>query len=337
MAKANQSIRLTDIANMTGYSLSTVSKALNGRSDISNEARENINAALEKTGYVKRTSQPAATRFVEVVFEDFETVWALEVLRGVLRESKKYELSVITTETGKQRRDNPTWLDQVLEHRPLGVILIFSDLTEEEKRKLEEHQIVYVIFDPAGDPTPTRLSVQADNWAGGLLATRHLLDMGHTRIGLITGPDYMLCSRARMDGYCAALAERNILVDPTLITEGNFTTPGGYAQAIELLNQPNPPTAIFAGSDLQAMGVYEAARQLALRIPDDLSVIGFDDVQPAAFLAPPLTTVLQPLQEMASEATKMLVEASKDASYHRHTILTTSLVVRNSTAAPPQQ
>lgn len=141
----------------------------------------------------------------------------------------------------------------------------------------------------------------------------------------------MTCSKARLDGYTSALAERGIETNPELITEGDFTTTGGYAQAISLLEQPNRPTAIFAGSDLQAMGVYEAARQLGLRIPEDLSVVGFDDVQTAAFLGPALTTVRQPLQDMARAAVRMLVEALSTDVIQPHIIMPTSLVVRNST------
>lgn len=141
----------------------------------------------------------------------------------------------------------------------------------------------------------------------------------------------MMCSKARLDGYTSALAEHGIEADPELITEGDFTTSGGYAQSISLLKRPNRPTAIFAGSDLQAMGVYEAARQLGLRIPEDLSVVGFDDVQTAAFLGPALTTVRQPLQDMARAAVRMLVEALSTDVIQPHIIMPTSLVVRNST------
>ena len=191
--------------------------------------------------------------------------------------------------------------------------------------------IPFVLFDPFGNPDLDTLSVHADNWTGGVIATRHLLALGHTRIGIITGPEEMMCSKARLDGYTSALAEHGIEADPELIIEGDFTTAGGYAQSISLLERPNRPTAIFAGSDLQAMGVYEAARQLGLRIPEDVSVVGFDDVQPAAFLGPALTTVRQPLQDMARAAVRMLVEALTDDVIQPHIIMPTSLVVRNST------
>ena len=196
----------------------------------------------------------------------------------------------------------------------------------------QSHGIPFVVFDPSGNPALDDLSVQADNWMGGVIATRHLLELGHKRIGIITGPDEMLCSRARLDGYSAALAERNIPTSPELITEGDFTTPGGYEGAMALLeDEQSRPTAIFAGNDLQAMGVYEAARQLKIRIPEDLSVIGFDDIQTAAYMGPALTTVRQPLQDMAATAARMVIDTNEGRKIQKLVVLSTSLVVRDST------
>ena len=262
-------VRLADIAKNTGYSLATVSKALNGRSDISAEARTAIDRALKASGYQRRGQKTAGQRYIEVVFQDLDTIWALEVLRGVLRETRHSpDISVITTESGTRQHPEDDWITGMLRRRPFGVIFIFANLTEKEKTKLQANGIPYVIFDPSGEPSNDDFSVQADNWAGGVLATRHLLALGHTRIGIITGPEEMMCSRARFDGYTSALAEQGIALDPELVTEGDFTTEGGYAQAMALLENPNRPTAIFAGSDLQAMGVYEAAR-LAVETVDE--------------------------------------------------------------------
>ena len=328
----NSNIRLSDIAKSTGFSLSTVSKALNGRSDVAESTRIIINAALQKKGYSKRANTRKKQRLIEVVFQDFDNIWALEVLRGVVKEAKKHDLGTITTISGNKQHPDSTWIDGVIRRQPVGVILIFSTISAEEQSRLESCDIPFVIFDPSGNPTLNSMSVQADNWTGGLLATRHLLSLGHTHIGIITGPADMLCSRARFDGYSAALAERGIDIDPALVTEGEFTTPGGYAQAMELLNDPNTrPTAIVAGSDLQAMGIYEAARQFELSIPKDLSVIGFDDIQTSEFLGPPLTTIRQPLQDMASAATELIVKAANNEPIQRHIIMPTSLVVRRST------
>ncbi len=326
------SIRLTDIAKETGYSLATVSKALNGRADISEETRQTINAALKKYGYSRKAVPGKKQKMIEIVFQDFENVWAMEVMRGTIREAKLHDMSVITTEGGDRQHPDSSWIDNMLRRQTDGAILVFSNLTRIEQNKLHSRGIPFVLFDPFGDPDPTTLSVQADNWTGGVIATRHLLALGHKRIGIITGPEEMMCSKARLDGYTSALAEQGITADPELITEGDFTTSGGYAQAISLLEHPHRPTAIFAGSDLQAMGVYEAARQLGLRIPEDLSVVGFDDVQTASFLGPALTTVRQPLQDMARTSARMLAEAlTTNDVLQPHVILPTSLVVRNST------
>ncbi len=325
-------MRLSDIAKETGYSLSTVSKALNGRADVSEATRQSINAVLKRYGYSRKATSTKSQRIIEIVFQDFDNVWALEVLRGAIREAKLHDLK-----RHHHRRRQPAAPGFVLDRQHAarqadGAILVFSNLTRIERDKLHSRGIPFVLFDPFGNPDPDTLSVQADNWTGGVIATRHLLALGHTRIGIITGPEEMMCSKARLDGYTSALAEHGIETDPELITEGDFTTSGGYAQSISLLKRPNRPTAIFAGSDLQAMGVYEAARQLGLRIPEDLSVVGFDDVQTAAFLGPALTTVRQPLQDMARAAVRMLVEAlSTDDVIQPHIIMPTSLVVRNST------
>lgn len=330
----SQEIHLSDIALRTGYSLATVSKALNGKTDISDTAKRTIVAELERSGYQRRTRNNSMKQTIEVVFQSFDNIWSLEVLSGVLEETKQHSISVMVTESGTNQHPSSEWTDGIIERKPLGAILIFSNLSDRERKKLESCQIPYVIFDPAGNPTADDLSVQADNWTGGLLATRHLLALGHTRIGIITGPDEMLCSRARLDGYAAALAERGVNRDPALVTEGDFTTAGGYAQAIALLENPAiRPTAIFAGSDLQAMGVYQAASQLRIRIPEDLSVIGFDDVQTASFMGPTLTTIRQPLQEMAGAATRMLIDITSNTPTQTRIIMPTTLIVRNSTRA----
>ena len=225
-----------------------------------------------------------------------------------------------------------SWVEGIIDRQPIGAILVFSNLTDKERSMFQSHGIPFVVFDPSGNPALDDLSVQADNWMGGVIATRHLLELGHKRIGIITGPDEMLCSRARLDGYSAALAERNIPTSPELITEGDFTTPGGYEGAMALLeDEQSRPTAIFAGNDLQAMGVYEAARQLKIRIPEDLSVIGFDDIQTAAYMGPALTTVRQPLQDMAATAARMVIDTNEGRKIQKRVVLSTSLVVRDST------
>jgi LacI family xylobiose transport system transcriptional regulator len=190
-------------------------------------------------------------------------------------------------------------------------------------------------MDPAGEPGEGVPAVGSANWNGGMAVARHLLQLGHRRIGLIGGPPDLLCSRARLDGYRAAMDMAGIAIDPALVRSGDFHVEGGRAAGLALLRLPEPPTAVFAGSDLQALGVYEAARELGVRIPEELSVVGYDDLPVARWVGPPLTTVHQPLAEMAEMAARMVITMSRGAApVTRRLDLATSLVVRQSTASP---
>jgi LacI family xylobiose transport system transcriptional regulator len=203
------------------------------------------------------------------------------------------------------------------------------------KHRLRSRDIPFVIVDPAGDPDPDVPSVGSANWAGGLAATRHLTDLGHERVAIITGPEDMLCSRARLDGYRSAMTMAGLPVDPRLVRFGDFQVAGGFEHAMDLLDGPDRPTAVFAGSDLHALGVLEAARLEGLRVPADLSVVGYDDVPLAQWSSPPLTTVHQPLRQMAEEATRMLFRPDGPGRAARRIELATHLVVRQSTAPRP--
>ncbi|MCI1983157.1 MAG: LacI family DNA-binding transcriptional regulator [Bifidobacteriaceae bacterium] len=328
-------VSLSDIATMAGVSLATVSKVLNGRADISDATREKVQKILATSGYVRKANATNNSDMIEVVFEKFDNMWALELLTGVIQVASKQGLNVAIVENGDRAHPDSTWVNKVINHRPYGIILVFSDLTKTEKNKLSRCDIPYVTVDPSGDPYPDNMSVQADNWTGGLIATRHLLALGHTRIGIITGPQEMMCSKARLDGYSAALEERGLTVEPSLIRIGNFTTQGGFREGLKLLSDSkNRPSAIFAGSDLQAMGVYEAARRLNIRIPQDLSVVGFDDLQLSGYMGPALTTIRQPLRDMAASASQMLIATRTGQDCAKRTILPTTLIQRDSTRHP---
>jgi LacI family xylobiose transport system transcriptional regulator len=217
----------------------------------------------------------------------------------------------------------------------MGVVLVFSSLPAQLKRQLRSRAIPFVVIDPAGDPEADVPSVGSANWSGGLAATRHLIEQGHRRIGIITGPEDMLCSLARLDGYRSAMAMAGLEVDPSLIAFGDFHAEGGNAHAKRLLERDDRPTAIFAGSDLQALGVLDAARVCGLRVPEDLSVVGYDDLDIAKWTSPALTTVRQPLREMAEQAAQLILKLREDDTPTPTRLeLSTTLIVRASTAPP---
>jgi LacI family transcriptional regulator len=179
-------------------------------------------------------------------------------------------------------------------------------------------------------------SVGSTNFAGGLLATQHLLDLGHRQIAYLGGPAAAACNQARMHGYRGAMEAEGAPVPDEYVRTGRFSYEHGIAGGAALLDLPQPPTAVFAGSDETALGVIEAARARGLRIPEDLSVVGFDDTPVARLAAPPLTTVRQPLREMGAVAVRTALRlAAGERAYSHHVELATELVVRQSTARPP--
>ena len=326
---------LAEIARDASVSMSTVSKVLNGRAGVSDSVRERIEALLHSAGYSRRGTAHSQGRLIELVFENIDSEWSLEIIRGVDRVAREYGLSVILTESGENYSPAPDWIDGILRRQPVGVILMFSKLSVDHKRQLATRNIPFVVVDPAGDPDPDVSSVGSGNWSGGLAATRHLIELGHRRIAMVSGPQEMLCSRARLSGYRSALEEAGIPFDPTLIDAGEFHYEDGVTAGARLLARADRPTAIFAGNDLQAFGIYEAARVLGLVVPDDVSVVGYDDVPSASWMGPKLTTVRQPLIEMAEQATRLVLALRDDPLRKLVRIdLATSLVVRASTAPP---
>ena len=320
-------VTIAHIADAAGVSVPTVSKVVNGRHDVAPETRERVERMLQEHGYRRPARENPNASLLDVVFNELESPWAMEIIKGVEEVARENELGVVLSAQEGPGALGRSWVDAVASRRSAGLILVVSEVTQEQIARLNARSIPFVVVDPAGEPAPGVPSVGATNWNGGLSATRHLLELGHTRIGMIGGPPDMLCSRARVDGYRAALETAGLQVDQNLIRWGTFHVEAGFEQGTDLLNQPDPPTAIFAGSDLQAFGVYEAARQRGLEIPTQLSVVGFDDLPMARWVGPPLTTIRQPLTEMAATAARLVLGQGED----RRVELATTLVVRQST------
>ncbi len=320
-------VTIAHIADAAGVSVPTVSKVVNGREDVAPGTRARVEALLQEHGY-RRPARDARAQLLDVVFKELESPWAMEIIKGVEEVARENGLGVVLSAQEGPGALGRQWIEGVAARRSAGLILVISELSPQQIARLNARNIPFVVVDPAGEPAPGVPAVGATNWNGGLTATRHLLELGHTRIGMIGGPPGMLCSRARVDGYRAALETAGLSVDPELIRWGTFHLEAGYDQGRALLQLPEPPTAIFAGSDLQAFGVYEAARVLGVEIPRQLSVIGFDDLPMARWVGPPLTTVRQPLTEMAATAARLVLGQGED----RRVELATTLVLRQSTA-----
>jgi LacI family transcriptional regulator len=335
-ARPRSRLTLADIAAEAGVSLPTVSKVVNGRADVAPATRARVERLLDERNYRHPGLRPGRRAgLIDVVFNGLDSPWAVEILRGVEEwcSANGKGAAVSAVRHGSARP--ASWTSALASHDTDGVLLVFSELTAEQLDELREADIPLVVIDPMNLPEPDLPSVGCTNWAGGMAATDHLVGCGHRRIGAIGGPSSSLCSRARIDGYRSALDRAGLSFDPGLVRHGDFQHEGGFVRGGELLDLAGPPTAIFAGSDQQALGVYEAARQRGLRIPQDLSVVGFDDLPVDRWLSPPLTTVRQPLAEMGWAAADMLgtlIEGIPLPS--RRLELTTELIVRESTASP---
>lgn len=265
---------------------------------------------------------------VELVFPALDSAWAMEVMCGVVASGVDV---VMTSAAGR----GTSWAVDLVKARRAGVLLVTCPISAAERTVLARAGVPLVHIDPV-DAAADLLSVAATNRAGGDSATGHLLSLGHRRIGFVGGPRDVLCSRARLDGYRSALDRAGIAFDPALVRHADFTSEGGCREAHRLLRRPNRPTAIFAANDEQALGVIEAARSAGLSVPDDLSVIGFDDLPTAWRSSPALSTVRQPLAEMGRQAGWMLADliAGHPPATDR-VELATELVVRSSTMRPP--
>lgn len=332
-----QPASIASIAAEAGVSIPTVSKVLNGRPDVAADTRARVESVIEQRRYRRRrareSSRPA---LIDLVFHEMHSAWATEIIRGVEQAAATERAAIVLSELGGEHRPRREWFDDLLTRRPLGVILVLAGLDEDQRNQLTTRNIPFVVVDTAGEPQPGVPTVGSANWSGGLAATRHLIALGHRRIAVISGPTTMMCSRARVDGYRSALDEADLPIDPELVRYGDFYVHGGYHHGLALLTQEDRPTAIFAGSDFQAMGVMRAARERGLSIPGDLSIVGYDDLDVTEWIGPPLTTVRQPLREMAMTAAEMVFTLARgDRPRNERIDLATELVIRQSTAPPP--
>lgn len=327
---------IAEIAAQAGVSIPTVSRVLNNRPDVAPGTRERVEQVIKESGFIhSRVRNPLkeSSGIVDMLVPDLDTPYSVEIVRGVEEVLERTELRLALSFARDSLQLEQRWLAKVIDGATDGAILVLAHGQSKRLDTLVRHKIPFVVVDHRGELGADVPSVGATNWLGGRMATEHLLSLGHRRIAIIGGDASLRCSRDRIAGYRAALEDAGIPVDPALIRPGGFIQQTGYEQTCALLDLPEPPTAIFAGSDTQAMGVYSALRARGLSVPDAMSVIGFDDVPIASIVTPALTTIRQPLVEMGRIATTMLLRLIAEEPLDTMRVeLTTSLIVRESCA-----
>jgi len=337
---------LAKVAASAGVSIATVSKVVNGRSDVGPATRERVESLLAEHRYVVRRGEtrPAegAPRTVELVFHGPRlSVYSLEVVQGVLEAGTELGVSIAVSvrprpEGSTRSKRSAAWVRRIREWHRTAVIDVVDDVREGDLTALIRSGLPLVVIDPLSLPRPDVASVGTTNFSGGLSAAQHLLALGHRRIGYVGGRADAAFNQARLHGYRAALEDAGIPAPVEYVRQEDFTYEAGVAAAEALLALPRPPTAIFAATDEGAAGVIEAARIQGVRVPERLSVVGFDDTAVARLLSPPLTTVRQPLREMGRMAVRTALRLAEGEQLESHHVeLATTLVVRGSTAPPP--
>ena len=337
MAKADSGtdrVTLAEVAAAAGVSVPTVSKVLNQREDVAPATRARVEEVLDVHAYVpRRRRRPPLRRRLDLVLDGLHSWYGMEIIRGVVTAAQDAGTDV-TVGTTPFDLPGVEWVRRVTEHHALGVIVVTSSLSPEQFAAFQAAGVPLVVIDPVdvADGVP---SVGATNWVGGLTATEHLIALGHRRIAVLGGRPDTLCARARVHGYHAALEAAGIPPDDRLVRYGDFEFELAYRSTSDLLDLDDPPTGIFATSDTQAFGVVEAARVRGLRVPQDLSVVGFDDLSISRWAAPPLTTVRQPMAAMGQVACQALLRlADGEPLASSRVELATELIVRESTAPP---
>jgi LacI family transcriptional regulator len=337
MSRSEQSpnvVTIFDVAREAGVSYATVSRVLNNKAHVKPEKREAVLRATTRLGYVvnqqARSLAGGRSYVIGLLVHGLGNSYMGAIARGIdaALDAAQYDLMLYTTH--RHRTKESTYVAAITRGLTDGLLLVLPRTPAAYLASLRRQQFPYMLIDHQG-LGDYHHSVGATNFEGAYAATRYLIKLGHRRIGFITGALDLGCAVDRLEGYRAALTEFGIPADPALIQEGDFHQPQGFASAQALLNMAERPTAIFASNDEMAFGVMEAARVHSLLLPEELSVVGFDDISRAANVYPPLTTIRQPLEQMGRVAAETLLKLINDPQFVvERIVLPTELVIRQS-------
>ncbi len=330
-------VSIKDIAKVMNISYSTVSRALNNSPRVKLETRELIQRKAVEMGYlpsaIARSLVTRRTNTIGVVVTKITDLFFAEVIQGIEETAVNRGYSVILTNSDGKPDYELAAIQTLRERRVDGIILVAACASTEAKQRLfasPEIETPIVIINNVHQQH-VGYSIETDNLGGGRAATQHLLDLGHRRIAYIAGPSNEWDSVERQQGYEQALQGAGIPLDPMLIGRGTNFAQGGLTAMRQLLALPDPPTAVFCYNDVTALGAMRAAYAVGRRIPQDLSVVGFDDIALAPYFEPPLTTVAQAKREMGEKAVQMVLDLLAGAPVVEKWVLPSELIVREST------
>jgi LacI family transcriptional regulator len=330
---------IREIARAAGVSIATVSRVINGRPDVSPQTREVVLRVVREHGFSTNRNARALsggrTGLVGVTLPILEAAYFAVIVSGTAEALYEHDMRIVLCPTLHQHEREVTLLDRLMHGTTDGAILMLPEESNAELRALQETGYPFVVVDPRVQLDQGIPAVSASNASGARAVVEHLLSLGHRRIGAILGPADWMATTERLNGYRSALAAAGVLAARDLVVESDFSIESGEAAAAALLDLPERPTAIFGFNDNVAIGALRAAEARGLTVPDDLSVVGFDDSEQSGLVTPALTTVRQPLAEMGRMAVSLLLRLLDHQRVEAMNIeLATRLVVRESTAAP---
>lgn len=326
---------MKDVAEKAGVSTATVSRALMNPEKVSSATRQKVEQAVAAVGYtaqsVTRNARRNDTQTILLIVPNICDPFFSEIIRGVEIAASKAGYLVLIGDCAHQKPQEWTFLNLMLTRQIDGIVLLGAqlpfDVSPDEQRNLPP-MVMAIEFAPEMS-LPT---VNIDNLTASFVAVNHLLQLGHKRVACLTGPEDVALCQYRLQGYVQALRRSGISVEPTYIVRGDFTFESGVAAMNQLLALPQPPRALFCHSDIMAIGAISQAKRMGLRVPEDLSVVGFDDIELSRYCEPPLTTVKQPCFEIGREAVRLLLNELQGHGVHNgSTLLDAELVVRGST------
>ncbi|WP_134685084.1 LacI family DNA-binding transcriptional regulator [Brevibacillus migulae] len=327
-----------DVAREAGVSITTVSKIINGKGRISIETQKKVLHIMEQLNYqpslVATALTGKGTRTIGLLIPDLANPFFAELARSVEDRGHEHGFSVIICSSDNNEEKMKRYI-AMLQQKCVDGMIIATGIGEQvvEQQLLPSNMPIALI---ARDmPGISAQTVLVDDFAGGYLAATHLIELGHTRIGILTEPLHLVSSLERLRGYRQALADHQLSFSADFHKQSDSRIEKGKEKASEWFQRPGSPTAIFASNDLLAIGVMQAARDAGLRVPEDVSVVGFDNTILAEISDPPLTTIAQPIEHMGHQVIDYLVQVIvEDEKEKQRVVIQPELVVRKSTAAP---
>lgn len=331
------STTMKDIAREAGVSINTVSRALNGKPDVNEDTRKRILQIADRLNYVPNFLAKGLvtknTRTIGVIVSDNANPFFARIIKGIedYARSKGYNIILCNTDERYEKEEEAV---RLLRERRVDGLLI--TLTPAQKKRtdileLKRSGVPFVLLNRHMDDIMTDYVIN-DNVYGAYLAVTHLVKLGHKRIGYISGPPQISSVRERLEGYRKAVFENNIEFDNSLVKESNLKMEDGYRLMKEFLELENKPTAVFTYSDLLAIGALKALKEANLKVPKDIALVGYDDIEFSSLLQVPLTTVHQPRYRIGEEGARILINRieGKDSEGLYQIVLKPELVIRES-------